>query len=152
MLQQLLDMGVISTLPEELQWNIRMLLPRQPPAAPTGPAPAPSAQPSGTLTAAVAGGAGAGAAATRPASTSVPPATLAPNDYMQYLLQNPQLLQLAAQQLGPAPAVNYLPHHLHAPGHTCQGTAETSESWFVIRLEWRVVCYISSTAQMLFVT
>ena len=28
-LQQLLDMGVVSTLTEDLQWNIRMLLPRQ---------------------------------------------------------------------------------------------------------------------------
>ena len=28
-LQQLLDMGVVSTLSEDLQWNIRMLLPRQ---------------------------------------------------------------------------------------------------------------------------
>ena len=33
-LQQLLDMGVVGGLPEDLQWTIRMLLPKPPPCAP----------------------------------------------------------------------------------------------------------------------
>ena len=32
-LQQLLDMGVVGGLPEDLQWTIRMLLPKPPPCA-----------------------------------------------------------------------------------------------------------------------
>ena len=33
-LQQLLDMGVVGGLPEDLQWTIRMLLPKPPSCAP----------------------------------------------------------------------------------------------------------------------
>ena len=40
-LQQLLDMGIVGGLPEDLQWTIRMLLPKPSASAPSSLAPLP---------------------------------------------------------------------------------------------------------------